>query len=168
MPLLLSLLAPLCSANPIPPYLARQALLHRLALLGVFFVSFHPKLSSRQLVFRCLGIDRLQIIKSVVKPTIRWMCQTGSHDIWQCVDRTTHELLGVSVWLSPGVRVSIPALWRSLPCEQVEIPFKQLFTAAMSTLSTIGVHGVKKVKRYLQVGSEKMVYSKISLTYFRA
>jgi hypothetical protein len=65
------------------------------------------------------------------------MCQQGGNDIWECTESKTQEVLGVSVWLPPGV--------------QVAIPFKSLFPTALSALSTVGISGVKKIKRYLQV-----------------
>lgn len=43
-----------------------------------------------------------QVIRAVVKPTLKWMSKEGGNDIYVCVDTTTKALLGCSVWLPPG------------------------------------------------------------------
>lgn len=79
---------------------------------------------------------RLKQIRSLVKPTIKWLATNGSQDAWGCRDRYTKELVGISVWLPPGVKVAIP--------------FSSLFAASVKTLSNQGLTTTSKIKAYFQ------------------
>lgn len=78
-----------------------------------------------------------EVIRTVVRPTMKWMSQHGGNNIWLCTHNETGELLAVSVWLPPGVKVAIP--------------FTKLVATSVSTFASVGVHGGKRVKNYFQV-----------------
>jgi hypothetical protein len=77
---------------------------------------------------------RLKQIRTVVKPTIKWLSTHGGQDAWVCRDTSTQakELVGVSVWLPPGVKVAIP--WTSM------------FASSVKTLSNQGLATTSKSK----------------------
>lgn len=80
--------------------------------------------------------DRAKVLPHIVLAVVKWVSQHGGGDIWEYRIKPANELIGVTAWLPPNIKVNIP--------------FPTLVATAATSVSCLGPSGLQHLLKYVK------------------